>query len=261
MENSSLNVSHRYARQAIKCFRSAKFEEAINCHEMAKKKIDEAIQNCSMPRVLESLRLQKQFHNKQIDLALIRREQHEKILAAESAVEKGHQLRNNLEDSRQVQLELYQSLDNAEKVVEVLEQKTLTTGQHKEAESSEFLQQLFEDLKSLNEKSNALVHQLVKQLDARIAENDDLREALLSRDGEGSKGPQSRTSSLEKKNNRALSDSDQDLASNLEELPPLELPTFDFNTFSSLSTGLTSSKEETESPEATTKDNDDDDTN
>lgn len=43
MENSSLNASHRYARQANKFFRNAKFDEAIYHHELARGKIDEAL--------------------------------------------------------------------------------------------------------------------------------------------------------------------------------------------------------------------------
>lgn len=43
MDNSNLNASHRYARQANKYFRSAKFDEAIYHHELARGKIEEAM--------------------------------------------------------------------------------------------------------------------------------------------------------------------------------------------------------------------------
>lgn len=180
----------------------------------------------SRPKVQESLRLQKQFHTKQIDLIIIRREQHEKCMAAQAAVDKGIIFRNNLEDSRQVQMELYRSLDNVEKVVEVLEQKTLSTGTK---EATEFLSKLFEDLKLMNQKSMQMVNLLVTQLEDRITENEDLREML--QENNTFKASQPRTSSLDKKKSRDLSDSDPEL-NKLEELAPLELPTFDFNTFS-----------------------------
>lgn len=190
-----------------------------------------------MSKVIESLRLQKQFHSNQIDLIVIRREQHDKYMATQLEVDKGKDLRSNLEDSRKVQVELFKSLDNVEKVVEVLEQKTLSGGSK---EASEFLSQMFEDLKLLNHQSMLLVNRLVTQLDDRITENEELRELLAS--GSVNVPPQSsRTSSLEKKS-RELSDSDQDLPK-FAELPPL--PTIDFNTFmSSLSPDTQSADEE-----------------
>lgn len=180
------------------------------------------------PKVQESLRLQKQFHTKQIDLIIIRREQHEKCLAAQAAVDKGLTFRNNLDDSRQVQIELYKSLDNVEKVVEVLEQKTLSAGN---TVATEFLSKLFDDLKLMNQQSMLMVNQLVTQLDDRITENEDLREAMQE-NSSSAKMDQHRTGSLEAKKSRDLSDSDTELHK-LEELAPLELPSFDFNTFSS----------------------------
>lgn len=229
MENSSLNASHRYARQAQKLFNSSRFDEAITSHELARKKIEEAMNLTSMPKVLESLRLQMQFHTKQIDLIIIRREQHEKCLAAQAAVDQGIGFRKNLDESRLVQVELFKSLDNVEKVVEVLEQKTLSSGNK---EASEFLSKLFEDLKLLNQQSMIMVNRLVTQLDERISENDDLREMVADRSDKLAAQP--RTNSLEKKRtSHELSDSDPELHK-LEELPPLELPSFDFNTFSSL---------------------------
>lgn len=230
MENSSLNASHRYARQANKCFRSAKFDEAILNHGLARQKIEECMSTATDSiKVLESLRLQKEFHTKQMALIAIRRDQHEKCLAAQAAVDLGQVFRNNMEDSRQVQVELYRSLDDVEKVVEVLEQKTLGGGGSGTRDASEFLAKLFEDLKLLNQQSMVLVNRLVTQLDARMAENEELREQHRTTTSDRD---QPRTSSLEKKNKTPLSDSDPELH-RLEELAPLELPSFDFNTFSS----------------------------
>lgn len=176
----------------------------------------------TMPKVLESLRLQKQFHTKQIDMIIIRREQHEKCLAAQQILEQGNVFRNNLDDSRQVQMELFKSLDNAEKVVEVLEQKTLSTANR---EASEFLSKLFDDLKLLNQQSMVLVNRLVTQLDSRINENEDLRDALQENNVKSDETIRGRA---EKKLSKE--DSDPELHK-LEELAPLELPSFDFNTF------------------------------
>lgn len=164
-------------------------------------------------------------------------------MAAQAAVDKGIIFRNNLEDSRQVQMELYRSLDNVEKVVEVLEQKTLSTGTK---EATEFLSKLFEDLKLMNQKSMQMVNLLVTQLDDRITENEDLREML--QENNTFKASQPRTSSLDKKKSRDLSDSDPEL-NKLEELAPLELPTFDFNTFSA--SPATSASEEGSTKEET----------
>lgn len=213
-------------------------------HELARKKIEETVNQTTMPKVLESLRLQKQFHTKQIDLIIVRREQHEKCLAAQSAVDMGLGFRTNLEDSRQVQMDLFKSLDNVEKVVEVLEQKTLSSGNR---EASEFLSKLFEDLKLLNQQSMIMVNRLVTQLDDRIAENENLRELIQENSA------QPRTNSLEKKS-RDLSDSDTEL-NELEELAPLELPSFDFNTFASLSTETTTGNDDEDTvTSAATKD-------
>ena len=180
-----------------------------------------------MTKVLECLRLQKQFHSRQIDLIIVRREQHEKCLAIQSAVEElGSAFRANLEDSRQVQMELYKSMDNAEKVVEVLEQKTVGAAATSRPEASEFLSKLFDDLKLMNQQSMVLVQRLVSQLDERIAENEGLREMLDSRQ----KSQSAHRSGSQEKKDKELSDSDPELHK-LEELAPLELPSFDFNSF------------------------------
>ena len=190
-----------------------------------------------MTKVLECLRLQKQFHSRQIDLIIVRREQHEKCLAIQSAVEElGSAFRANLEDSRQVQMELYKSMDNAEKVVEVLEQKTV--GAAATGQASEFLSKLFDDLKLMNQQSMVLVQRLVSQLDERIAENEGLREMLDSRQ----KSQSSHRSGSQEKKDKELSDSDPELHK-LEELAPLELPSFDFNSFGTSETDLANGSE------------------
>ena len=186
-----------------------------------------------MTKVLECLRLQKQFHSRQIDLIIVRREQHEKCLAIQSAVEElGSAFRANLEDSRQVQIAHYKSMDNAEQVVEVLEQKTVGAAATGRPEASEFLSKLFDDLKLMNQQSMVLVQRLVSQLDERIAENEGLREMLDSRQ----KSQSARSGSQEKKD-KELSDSDSELHK-LEELAPLELPSFDFNSFGTSETDV-----------------------
>lgn len=247
MDNSSLNASHRYARQAHKLFRSGKYEEAIASHELARQKIDEALLLITVPKVQESLRLQKQFHSKAIDLIIVRKEQHEKCLAAQTVVDKGQKFQNDLDSSRQVQIELFKSLDNVEKVVEVLEQKTLT-GTNRDA--SEFLSGLFDDLKLFNQQSMQLVNRLVSLLDDRISENEDLRELLEGRVA------QPKTASLQKDGkSRELTDSDHEELNKMQ-LPPLELPTFDFSSLSTDTRGEAEGKKENET-EATAKDEED----
>lgn len=232
MENSSLNASHRYARQANRYFLSCKFDKAIEAHENAKAKIDQAMATATVPKVLESLHLQKQFHTKQIDFVLVQREQYAQI-----QVDKGATFRKNLDAARDVSQELIKSMDNAEKVVEVLEQKTQSTSSSRE--SAELLTKLFEDLKLLNHQSMILCNRLVHQLHDRVGENEDLR-AMLEENrmtipaASSSSARNPSTPGKDTARKTVMIDSDPDLEQ-LEELAPLELPQFDFNTFSALS--------------------------
>lgn len=263
MENSALNASHRYARQANKFFQSCKFDKAIEAHKNAKLKIDQvsirthtemapnngrlyfqAMATSTVPRVLESLRLQKQFHSKQIDFVIMQREQYAQI-----DVDKGATFRKNLDSARDVSQELIKSLGNADKVIEVLEQKISST-----RESNELMSKLFEDLKMLNYQSMVLCNRLVSQLHERIGENEDLRAILEENPTKGSQlSAKPRIPAAEQggtSQRPTLIDSDDN---ELEELAPLELPQFDFNTFSALSTEEGSSAGQP--PPPTTKDN------
>ncbi|KAJ8983218.1 hypothetical protein NQ317_016439 [Molorchus minor] len=77
MENSSLNKAHQQQRRAEALLRQRKFDECVDCHKNAVECLTEACTLTENERSLESLRLQKEYHQKQIDFVRLKKSQME----------------------------------------------------------------------------------------------------------------------------------------------------------------------------------------
>ncbi|CAH1988306.1 unnamed protein product [Acanthoscelides obtectus] len=75
MESASLNKAHQQQRRAEALLRQKKFDECIECHRQAILLLNEASKMTENPRSLESIRLQKMYHEKQIDLMRAKKSQ------------------------------------------------------------------------------------------------------------------------------------------------------------------------------------------
>nr|CAH7754712.1 unnamed protein product [Callosobruchus chinensis] len=75
MESSSLNKAHQQQRRAEALLRQRKYDECIECHRQAILQLTEASKMTENPRSLESIRLQKIYHEKQIDLMRAKKSQ------------------------------------------------------------------------------------------------------------------------------------------------------------------------------------------
>lgn len=89
MENSPLNKAHQQDRKAEALLRHKKFEDCIECHKKAVEFLTDACKMTENVRSLESLQLQKEYHQKQIDVVLMKKMQHEHyIRTIESEIRK-----------------------------------------------------------------------------------------------------------------------------------------------------------------------------
>lgn len=77
MESSSLNKAHQQQRKAEALFKQNKFDECIQCHKSAIVLLMESMSLTDNQKALESLKLQKAYHAKQIDLIRVRQKYHE----------------------------------------------------------------------------------------------------------------------------------------------------------------------------------------
>ncbi|KAJ8955043.1 hypothetical protein NQ318_000475, partial [Aromia moschata] len=77
MENSSLNKAHQQQRRAEALMRQKKFDDCIECHKKAVDLLTEACKLTENVRSLESLHLQREYHQKQIDIVRMKKMQQE----------------------------------------------------------------------------------------------------------------------------------------------------------------------------------------
>ena len=63
-----LNKAHYLGRQAEKSVRTGKFEEAVNLQDRIVELLQEALEDATDNKVIESLELQIKFHRKQKDV-------------------------------------------------------------------------------------------------------------------------------------------------------------------------------------------------
>nr|CAD7199704.1 unnamed protein product [Timema douglasi] len=77
MESSALNVAHQQHRRAENHTKYRRFDDAILCHKQAAEKLREAMDLTKVPKSLESLRLQQDYHNRQEDIVRLKKAQFE----------------------------------------------------------------------------------------------------------------------------------------------------------------------------------------
>ncbi|KAK9878940.1 hypothetical protein WA026_003761 [Henosepilachna vigintioctopunctata] len=80
MESSSLNKAHQQQRKAEALLQQNKFEDCIECHKNAIVFLMESMTLTDNHKSLESLKLQKLYHAKQIDVIKMKQKHYDKFM-------------------------------------------------------------------------------------------------------------------------------------------------------------------------------------
>lgn len=194
--------------------RYRRFDEAIECHQLAAKHLEEALNYITVPRAAESIKLQRDYHIKQQDVIRIKKEQFENY---KKAVENQRRrmanafINQEFEDkegneSTSLQTAIYKTMEEADSLLEMLikrgtsdsdsiksdlssadtDDRVVTfdtvdgVGSTSNPEISGSKRPkddhtVIEELRTLNQQLHSLVYQLVTQLDASSREADALR--------------------------------------------------------------------------------------
>lgn len=198
--------AHFFSRKADTAVKYRRFDDALDCHKKAAEYLDEAGKQTSIIKAVESLKLQKEFHEKQQDLIKIKKSQYEKYIStienqkqkATVITEKDVNLANNKTvDSCQLQLAIYKTMEETDSLLEVLNRRGSDTDSLKsmdsEVEESKPSSEtsslgikkpkddtvVIEELRTLNHQLHIMVFQLVTKLDESIQEADSLRDKVI----------------------------------------------------------------------------------
>lgn len=210
--------AHQQHRRAEAHLRAKRFLDAMECHKKAAEFLEEALTLTDNQRSLESINLQKNYHIRQVDLILIKKEQYEHY---QLALENKHLNISNenkvvQEDTKSLQNAIYLTMKEADSLLGILIKK----GSNSDSESVKSFSTtdtddkvlsidttdssnsnapvgskhpkdqatVIEELKTLNEQLHTLVSQLVNQLDVSLKENTSLKDRIKQLENERNKG-------------------------------------------------------------------------
>ncbi|XP_031625717.1 nuclear receptor-binding factor 2-like [Contarinia nasturtii] len=265
MENAPLNKAHYHGRQADSHLRHLRFDEAIESHQKAIIALEDTLKVASNQKVVESLIKQRDQQQKGIDLVILKKSQFEKYKEAvreERMKNRPVSLEQKVDAIRfesicDTQMSIFKTLKEQDSLLELLnikcnsssndegevalERPKLSTENAKETKPQN---PIIGDIISTNHQLHILVFNLVSQVDESSNELENLRKRVKKLEQEGktsqgsnksssdskSKSDESPTSSV-KENRRDFTideERDNDLPES-SELPPLDLPVFDYN--------------------------------
>lgn len=241
-----------------------RFDEAILYFQKAITCLNETLQTATHPKVIESLVYQRKDYQKIIELAQIRKIECEKYQRAIEAYRlRQHKIAmdQNIcpkpnETLTDIEISIYKALSQQDNLLASLKKKiegsnddsgagaaNLSAGSSNDsAKSNE--NTIYENITNINEDLHILVHNIVVKVDETKNEIEKLRERVKmlekqrktshvgkksSSDSPPIKADESPTSS-EKENRRDSSiEEEHDVLPASSDLPPLELPDFDYN--------------------------------
>ncbi|XP_059615968.1 nuclear receptor-binding factor 2-like [Phlebotomus argentipes] len=239
MDNSALNTAHRYARRAEAHFCYKRFDEAIDCHKQVIEQLHNAIRLATVDKSVVSLQLQREYHTKQIEFLAMRKAQFEKYRKAIEQ-EKGSEFWEQKEKTRSIQTELFKALESSDGLLASLLAKTQQPSEQNQPEN---LAETLRELQSFNKHIHTMSHMLAEQLDGCIIDADVLREKIRAEmapkddESDDKEVASVKSTSPDKTEYKAVESLDnilQDIndIQEIPTLPPLQLPTFDYSTFS-----------------------------
>lgn len=213
-------------RRAEAHLRYFRFDEAIECHQTAAKLLEEGLNLATVPRSIESIKLQKDYHVKQQDIIRTKKEQFENFKKAvenqqrrmQNAIS-NHEYEDKLgNESTSLQSAIYRTMEEQDSLLELLVVRRGTSdsdSMKSESSSNDMGERVdmdtidgesvtlsktitgskrpkdehtvIEELRTLNQQLHSLVYQLVTQLDASSRETDALRARVKYLESERSK--------------------------------------------------------------------------
>lgn len=123
--------AHYHCRRAESHLRHLRFDEAIESHRKAANSLDETLQTCANnPKILESIKLQRDFQLKNIDLVRLKKAQYEKVkLAIEQQRLKNASFleqrlaKDRIESVCDLQMSIFKTLEESDTLLETLSGK------------------------------------------------------------------------------------------------------------------------------------------
>lgn len=275
--------AHYHSRRAEYHLRARRFDEAAESHQKAAATLEEALQCSTVPKAIESIRLQREFHLKHVELIRLKKQQYEKY---KQALE--HQRLKNLdlieqrstkdriESACDLQIAIYKTLEDSDCLLETLSKRNLSGSDGKSDASRNMVESktvsienvdeikldigkkskdenaILDELHTLNHQLHILVYSLISRMDETNQDAEALRERakMLEKERNGQRNgsnnkpvastenpaglENSASASAERELNRRCSITGEErkiVLPDSSDLPPLELPEFDFTPF------------------------------
>lgn len=272
MDNSSLNAAHFHCRRAEGHLRHLRFDEAIESHQKSIDALNETLHEyINNTKIFESIKLQRDFQVKNIELVRLKKAQYEKYKTVIdqqlqknfSTLERRIAKNINICD---IQISILKTLEESDTLLDLLRGKRSSpdTQHNAPTEASDSLangtnvnkprtiksdDEIIEDMRAVNVQLQTLVFNLVSGMDESSHEIDALRIRVKTVD----KNDRQRQPSSAINTNTAVSESSSKtdeppgysdhesrrislsgeerkiVLPESSDLPPLELPEFDYN--------------------------------
>lgn len=263
--------------------RYRRFDDAVDSHQRAASSLDEALHSTSLPKAIESIKLQRDFHIKHIELIRLKKQQYERYkLAVEHQRQKNADFlaQRNAKDRQEtacdLQVSIYKTLEESDALLGELSKSRRLSASDKDSDSGRSVDAamdesrtvsiensaevkmgtakkakdetaIIDELHTLNHQLHILVYTLVSRLDDSSQESEGLRERIktiekekivqrvqpMSKAGDGAV-PKAASGTPDRELSRRCSITGEErkiILPDSSELPPLELPEFDYSTF------------------------------
>lgn len=262
--NFVIDQAHYHCRRADSHLRHLRFDEAIESHRKAAAALEETLQLCTNnSKIVESIKLQRDFQLKNIELVRLKKTQYEKY---KLAVEQ-QRLRNSgfLEQNIRVcdlQMSIFKTLEESDSLLDSISSKRgsaddngiMAEGIKVSVENSNEVKlkrtksdnSIIDDMHTINHQLHILVYNLVTRMDEYSHEIEVLRDRVKSVDKDRNHQrkpslPISNKSSSDSSSKADESPTERERRNSVSgeerkivlpessDLPPLELPEFDYN--------------------------------
>lgn len=288
--------AHYHSRKADNHLRYRRFDDAVDSHQKAANALDEALHSTSLPKAIESIKLQRDYHMKHIELIRLKKQQYERYkLAVEHQRQKDadflaqRNAKDRFETACDLQISIYKTLEESDVLLNALNKSRRLSGSSKDSDSARSVDAamdesktvsiensvevkmgnarktmkddtaVIDELHTLNHQLHILVYTLVSRLDESSQESEGLREKIKTiekerivqrvlplneaSDSSGAGMTAAAKDDLlvkaaygtpERELSRRCSITGEErkiILPDSSELPPLELPEFDYSSF------------------------------
>lgn len=253
--------AHYHNRKADNHLRCRRFDDAIECHKKATTALDEALAAAANnSKAIESVRLQRDFHLKRIELIRLKKKQYDSYKTAQRLKTMEPQIsKARLESTCDLQIAIYKTLEESDSVLEALnarkpDEQTSDNSSSEATGSQKTVNDdsngtLIIDLHTLNHQLHILVFNLMSKMDESNYEMESLRDRvkMLEKERGGplrspaiSKGASNKTEQKSEEKHTERTSRRSSIITGEErkivlpatsDFPPLELPEFDYSSF------------------------------